>query len=134
MLTVRSHQPGGRTCDGVSRRRFLKVGSLCVGGLTLADVLRAKARGAAGSSSKAVIMVWLEGGPSHIDTYDLKPEAPSEIRGPFRPIRTVVPGMDFCELLPMQAALADQLAVIRSMTFQNNDHRPPEELLTGFHG
>jgi len=135
MLTVTSQQRSGKTCDGISRRNFLKLGSLCVGGLTLADLLRCQARGQAArrASSKAVIMVWLEGGPSHIDTYDLKPGAPAEIRGPYQPIQTRVPGMDICELLPMQAKIADQVAIVRNMTFQNNDHRPPEELLTGFH-
>jgi uncharacterized protein (DUF1501 family) len=135
MLTVTSHR-SGKTCDGISRRNFLKLGGLCVGGLTLADVLRGRANGqtARRGSSKAVIMVWLEGGPSHIDTYDLKPGAPDEIRGPFKPIQSRVPGMDICELLPEQAKIADQLAIIRNLAFQNNDHRPPEELLTGFQG
>jgi hypothetical protein len=134
MLTISSRQRGGKTCD-VARRNFLKIGSLCVGGLTLADLLRLQANGAPAkrASSKAVIMVWLEGGPSHIDIYDLKPNAPAEIRGEFKPIATCVPGMEICELLPLQAKIADQLAIIRNMTFQNNDHRPPEELLTGFH-
>jgi hypothetical protein len=136
VLTITSQQRSGKTCDGVSRRNFLKLGGLCVGGLTLADLLRLQAQveTARRASSKAVIMVWLEGGPSHIDMYDLKPNAPQEIRGPFRPIRTKVPGMEICELLPQQAKIADQLAIIRNMAFQQNDHRPPEELLTGFHG
>src|SRR4029077_7931456 len=93
MLTIPSHQPSGKTCDGMSRRDFLKLGGLCVGGLTLADLLRAQGKAASGSQ-KAVIMVWLEGGPSHIDMYDLKPDAPSDIRGPFKPIPTNVSGMD----------------------------------------
>ncbi|OAI50718.1 hypothetical protein AYO44_05465 [Planctomycetaceae bacterium SCGC AG-212-F19] len=131
MLTIHSHQRSGKTCDGISRRHFLKLGSLCVGGLTLADLLRSQSH-AASRSPKSVIMVWLEGGPSHIDTYDLKPNAPAEIRGPFKPIQTSVPGFDMCDLLPEQAKIADQLAIIRNMAFQNNDHRPPEELLTGF--
>lgn len=136
MLIINSRQCSGKTCDGVSRRHFLKAGSLCVGGLTLADLLRLEARGdtARRPSCKGVIMVWLEGGPSHIDIYDLKPNAPAEIRGPYRPIQTKVPGMEICELLPEQAKVADQLAIIRNLAFQNNDHRPPEELLTGFHG
>src|SRR5687767_12879737 len=104
MLTFHSRQSGGRTCEGFSRRNFLKVGGLSVGGLTMADLLRLRAGAArAGgpararsASAKSVIMVWLEGGPSHIDTYDLKPAAPAEIRGPFRPIPTCVPGMEFC--------------------------------------
>lgn len=136
MLTIASRRRSGKTCDGVSRRNFLKLGSLCIGGLTLADLLRLEAQGQATRrrSSKAVIMVWLEGGPSHIDMYDMKPNAPAEIRGEFRPIRTNVPGMDICELLPLQATIADKFAIIRNMAYQNNDHRPPEELLTGFQG
>src|SRR5688572_7179169 len=135
MLTITSHERSGKTCDGISRRNFLKLGSFCVGGLTLADLLRLEAHGQAQrSSSKAVIMVWLEGGPSHIDTYDMKPDAPAEIRGPFRSIQTNVPGLRVCELLPSQARIADKLAIIRNMAFQNNDHRQPEELLTGFQG
>lgn len=133
MLTVASRHSSGRTCDGVSRRNFLKAGALCVGGLTLADVLRLQAHAAEKKTNKAVIMVWLEGGPSHIDTYDLKPDAPEEMRGPFKPIQTNVPGFQLCELFPKQAKIADKLAIVRSMAFRNNDHRPPEELLTGFH-
>src|SRR5687768_4149647 len=109
MLTITSHRRGGQTCDGISRRDFLKVGSLCVGGLTLPDLLRLQAEGRAAprTSSKAVIMVWLEGGPSHIDMYDLKPNAPAEIRGEYKPIRTKAPGFDICEKLPLQAQIAD---------------------------
>src|SRR5262245_10326348 len=97
-----------RLCDKVSRRDFLKVGGLTVGGLTLADLLRLKARGAvqSGTSRKAIIMVYLNGGPSHMDMYDLKPDAPVEYRGEFRPIRTNVSGLDICELLPLQAQIA----------------------------
>src|SRR5262245_3010748 len=115
MLTITSQQRGGKTCDGVSRRNFLTMGGLCVGGLTLADVLRLQTRAAERRSSKGVIMVWLEGGPSHLDMYDLKPKAPAEIRGEFVPIRTKVPGLDVCELLPMQAKIADRLAIVRNM-------------------
>src|SRR5262245_27467026 len=136
MLTLKSSHSRAPMCDGISRRSFLKLGSLCVGGLTLADLLRLEAMGAAGkaSRSKSVIMIWLEGGPSHIDIYDLKPNAPAEIRGEWTPIATKVPGLDICEQLPEQAKIADQLALVRSMTFVTPDHRAPEELLTGFDG
>src|SRR5213078_1945252 len=99
MLTLFGPSDRGSTCDGVSRRDFLRIGALGVGGLTLADLLRLKAEGAvqAESAHKAVIMVYLPGGPSHIDMYDLKPDAPAEYRGEFRPIRTNVPGIDVCE-------------------------------------
>ena len=131
MLTIfGSHH---RLCDGVSRRDFLKVGGLSVGGLTLADLLRFKAHGAAdaGTRGKAIIMVYLNGGPSHMDMYDLKPDAPSEYRGEFRPTRTNVPGMDICELMPLQAQIADKFAIIRNMRFKQQGHTSPE-LYTGF--
>jgi hypothetical protein len=133
MLTVFGPRTPGRTCDGVSRRDFLRLGALGVGGLSLADLLRLKAQGAVRpeSAHKAVIMVYLPGGPSHIDMYDLKPDAPAEYRGEFKPIRSKVPGLDVCELMPRQAALADRFAVIRGLrTHGNHD---PTELLTGIH-
>jgi hypothetical protein len=120
-----------RFCDGLSRRDFLKVGALGVGGLSLSDLLRLRAQGAAGGSHKAVIMVYLNGGPSHMDMYDLKPEAPTEYRGELKPIQTNVPGMDISELLPLQAKIADKMAIIRNMKFLQQGHAPPE-LLTGF--
>lgn len=136
MLTCTSNRTSQPMCDGMSRRNFLKVGGLCVGGLTLADLLRLQAQGnqPAASKTKSVIMVWLEGGPSHIDIYDLKPNSPANVRGEYKPIRTNVPGMDICEKLPEQAKIANQLAIIRSMSFVQPDHRPPEELLTGYSG
>ena len=118
-------------CDGVSRRDFLRIGALGVGGLTLADLLRLKAQGAVRSDAahKAVIMVYLPGGPSHIDMYDLKPDAPAEYRGEFKPIRTNVPGLDVCELMPMHAKIADKFSVLRGLKTQGN--HDPTELLTG---
>jgi hypothetical protein len=133
MLTIFGPRLPGRNCDGVSRRDFLRIGALSAGGLTLADLLRLKAHGAVDSRAahKAVIMVYLPGGPSHIDMYDLKPDAPAEYRGEFRPIRSNVPGMDVCELLPRHARMADQYAIIRGLkTHGNHD---PTELLTGIH-
>jgi hypothetical protein len=124
---------GGKLCDGLDRRSFLKVGALAASGLTLADLLRLKAQGAANprSMSKAIIMVYLNGGPSHVDMYDLKPDAPVEYRGEFKPIKTNVPGMDICELMPLQARIADKLAIVRNMQFQQQGHTAPE-LYTGF--
>lgn len=126
-----------RLCDGVSRRSFLKVGALAVGGLTLADLLRAKSHanpgaGASGygTSPKAIIMVYLNGGPSHMDLYDMKPDAPVEYRGEFRPIRTNVPGIDICEHMPLQARIADKFAIIRNIRFRQQGHTSPE-LYTG---
>ena len=101
----------------VDRRGFLRVGGLAVGGLTLEGLLRARmARAAEASPPKSVILFWMAGGPSHIDTFDMKPDAAAEIRGPFRPIRTTQPGLDVCELLPRHAAVADKLAIVRSIT------------------
>jgi hypothetical protein len=125
---------GGREqfCDGLSRRSFLQAGGLVIGGLALSDFLRLKAQGAvAGRRSKSVIMICLGGGPSHVDTYDMKPEAPSEIRGEFRPIKSNVPGMQMCELLPKQAKIADKFAVVRTVTWQEPDHQRIE-IFTGF--
>ncbi len=107
-------------CDGVSRRGFLKIGAFGAG-LTLADMLRARAQAngspAAGraASTKSAIMIYLPGGPSHMDMYDLKPNAPVEYRGEFRPINTNVPGVQICEHFPMQARMWDKLACIRSI-------------------
>src|ERR1700716_973564 len=102
-----------RLCDGVSRRNFLRIGALGVGAscLTLADVLRAEARaGAAGTRHKAVINIFLGGGPPHQDMWDLKMDAPTEIKGEFKPIATNVPGIQICEVFPKIAARMDKCA------------------------
>src|SRR5438128_2352565 len=111
MLTIRS-TPHGKFCDGISRRNFLQIGALGLGGLTWAELLRFQAQGAVQTRTtpKSVIMVYLFGGPSHIDMYDLKPKAPAEFRGEFRPTATNVPGVEICELMPRQARIADKLA------------------------
>src|SRR5437588_5912580 len=106
-----------RFCDGISRRGFLKIGAFGAG-LTLAEMLRARAlAGSAGkgSSNKAAIMIYLPGGPSHMDMYDLKPTAPAEFRGEFSPIATNVPGVQICQHFPLQARMWDKLACIRSI-------------------
>src|SRR6478609_9728178 len=117
MLTFYGAQQG--FCDGVSRRNFLQIGAFGAG-LTLADQLRAKALGAAPSGErptrqKSAIMIYLPGGPSHMDMYDLKPDAPTEFRGEFKPISTNVPGVQICEHFPRQAKMFDKLAVVRSL-------------------
>lgn len=109
-----------RYCDGVSRRSFLRIGGLAMGGLSLADLARAEA--SSGSSDRSVIMVYLTGGLSHQDTYDLKPNAPAEIRGEFKPIQSCVPGIEVGELLPRMAACADKYAVVRSLVGQKDEH------------
>src|SRR5713226_4534717 len=105
-----------RFCDGVSRRGFLKIGAFGAG-LTLAEMLRLRALAGADkkSANKAAIMIYLPGGPSHIDMYDLKPDAPKEFRGEFNPIATNVPGVQICEHFPRQAQMWDKLAVVRSI-------------------
>lgn len=107
-----------RFCDGLSRRSFLKIGSLGVG-LTLADMLRqrasAQSTATSSSSNKAAIMIYLPGGPSHMDMYDLKPDAPMEYRGEFKPIATNVAGVQICEHMPLQARMWDKLACVRSI-------------------
>src|SRR5262249_36969621 len=109
-----------RFCDGLSRRNFLKIGAFGAG-LSLADMLRHRAdagssnSAATPTSNKAAIMIYLPGGPSHMDMYDLKPNAPVEYRGEFRPIQTNVPGIQICEHMPRQARMFDKLACIRSI-------------------
>lgn len=117
------HQPD--RCPGpVSRRNFLQFGSAALGGLGLADLLRLRAQGAmdASKADHSVIFIWLPGGPPHMETYDMKPAAPADYRGDFRPIATNVPGLDVCELLPLHARMADKYNIIRSITHQFADH------------
>src|SRR5436309_5399830 len=111
-----------RHCDGLTRRHFLTAGALGFGGLTLADLLRAEAMAGIRSSSKAVINIHLDGGPPHMDMIDLKPDAPVEIRGEFRPIATRVPGVQVCELMPKVASIADKFAFIRSLVGSAGAH------------
>jgi len=109
-------------CDGISRRNFLKIGALGLGGLSLPQLLQAEAVSGIGRSHKAVIMIFLPGGPSHQDIFDLKTEAPAEIRGEFKPIRTNVPGVQICEHLPQLARMADKFTLIRSMVGAEDNH------------
>ncbi len=120
MLTI--HGQRHRFCDGVSRRNFLKVGALGLGGLNLAQLLQAESGSGIRRSHKSVIMIYLPGGPPHQDTFDLKMDAPLEIRGEFKPIPTRVPGIQVCELLPRIAAITDKLTLIRSISDAVDDH------------
>jgi hypothetical protein len=120
MLTVSG--PGHRYCDGVSRRSFLHIGSLAVGGLTLPSLLRAEQRSGSGKSNRSVIMVYLSGGLAHQDTFDLKPNAPKEVRGEFKPIATNVPGIHIGELLPRLARCMDKLILLRSLVGLRDEH------------
>jgi len=114
--------PNGGFCDGVSRRNFLTIGGSIFGSLTLANLLRANTTSAVQHTHKAVINVYLPGGPPHLDMWDLKPDAPKEIRGEFNPIKTNVPGIDICELFPQMARMMDKFAVIRSVVGSAGDH------------
>src|SRR5678816_3255850 len=122
----------GMACPTLHRRALLRMGALGIGGLTLADILRLKAQAGTSSTSsgKSVIMVCLPGGPSHIDMYDPKPDAPVEFRGEFATIPTKVPGLNFCEHMPLQAQIADKLSVIRGIKFRGR--HDPYELLSGY--
>ncbi len=105
-----------------SRRTFLQVGGLALGGLSLPQLLRAEAQSGIKQSHKSVIMIFLSGGPPHQDMVDLKPDAPAEIRGEFNPIRTNVPGLDICEHLPRLAKMMDRFAVLRSLVGSEGQH------------
>jgi hypothetical protein len=122
-----------RFCDGVNRRNFLKIGAFGAT-LSLADMLRVRAQanptGVTHSTSKAAIMIYLPGGPSHMDMYDLKPEAPVEYRGEFNPIQTNVPGVQICDLMPRQARMWDKLSVIRSVI--GTDEHSDSGVMSGY--
>ena len=116
-----SHQPAVKQRHRLSRRSFLQVGMLGVGGFTLPQLLRAEA--AAGvRSTKSVILIYLVGGPPHQDMFDLKPDAPQEIAGPWKPIATNVTGIQIGEKLPRLAQIADKLVIVRSLVGNQSDH------------
>src|SRR5216683_6459099 len=132
MLTIWGEKQ--RFCDGVTRRGFLKIGAFGAG-LTLSEMLRLRASAGAGTSpgtnsNKSAIMIYLPGGPSHMDMYDLKPDAPKEFRGEFSAIATNVPGVQICEHFPRQAAMWDKLAVIRSVV--SVDEHSDSLVMTGY--
>jgi hypothetical protein len=134
MLTLWGPRQRGRYCDGMSRRSFLQLGGLAIGGLCLSDLLQAEAHGATRSgrpSHKSVIMVYLAGGLAHQDTFDLKPDAPAGVRGEFKPIATRLPGVQISELLPRTAAALDKMTVIRSLVGLRDEHSSFQNL-TGF--
>ena len=130
MLTIAGR---GRSafCDGVSRRDFLKIGGLALGGLSLPQFLQAEAQAGIARSHKSVIMVFLAGGPPHLDMFDMKPDAPSGIRGEYKPIPTNVPGLDICEYMPRLARMMDRFTLIRSLVGAADDHSAGQ-CLTGY--
>ena len=127
----------GRPCrSSLTRRDLLRVGGLSLAGLTLADILRSRAHAAGGAATnpnrgKSVIMIWMRGGPSHIDSFDMKPDAPAEIRGEFRPIATNVPGIQICEHLPLLSGVMDKLAIVRGIKSNDLGDHTPHYIITG---
>lgn len=122
-------------CDGINRRDLLRIGSLSAFGLGLPELIAARVAAAAPAAARAksCILLWLDGGPSHLETFDLKPDAPAEVRGPAAAIATNVPGIRIGEWLPETAKLCDRLAIIRSMTSPLGEHGLANQyLLTGY--
>ncbi len=133
MLTISGGKPSHRFCDGTGRRNFLKIGGLGLGGLALPDLLRAGAAAPGGARrDKAVIMIYMPGGPPHQDMYDIKEDAPSEIRGEFKSAPTRIPGLRLCEHLPRIGAIADQCVFVRAMVGAKDRHYS-HQCLTGRH-
>src|SRR5205085_8583811 len=115
----------GRYCDGLNRRSFLQLGVAGMASLGLPQLLRARADSpapAGGTRNTSVILLWLDGGPGHMDMYDMKPDAPAEYRGIWRPIRTKVPGFDITQLYPKQPKITDKLSIVRSLYHDTRDH------------
>ncbi|MBM3836916.1 MAG: DUF1501 domain-containing protein [Verrucomicrobia bacterium] len=123
MLTILGKpDPWQNHCDGISRRHFLKIGGMAMGGLSMSQLFSLQAEAGSGRAHKAVINIYLPGGPPHLDMFDLKPDAPSEYRGEFRPIKTNVPGIEICEHFPRLAQMMDKFALIRSIADSDGDH------------
>lgn len=114
-----------RYCDGVSRRNFVQLGLAGMASIGLPQIIQAKEQSQSlGTSAKdtSIIMIWLDGGPGHMDMYDMKPQAPAEYRGLWNPIRTNVSGMELTELYPLQAKCADKFSIVRSLHHNQGDH------------
>ena len=112
-----------RYCDGLSRRSFLQLGVAGLASVGLPHILRAREESSSTSKKNtSVILIWLDGGPSHMDLYDMKPDAPAEYRGIWKPIRTRVPGFDITELFPRQARVTDKFSIVRSLHHDTGDH------------
>src|SRR5262245_45850958 len=110
-----------RYCDGMTRRSFLQLGVAGMAAVGMPRLLQARAEGTRGKNA-SVILIWLDGGPGHMDMYDMKPEAPAEYRGLWKPIRTRVPGFDITELYPKQAQVTDKFSMVRSLHHDTGDH------------
>ncbi|MFM7169162.1 MAG: DUF1501 domain-containing protein, partial [Planctomycetaceae bacterium] len=127
MLTILGQPVASQTrrtgfCDGISRRNFLTIGGMALGGISLADGLRADQQQKSGRSHKSIINIYLPGGPPHLDMWDPKPEAPAEIRGEFSAIPTSVPGIFVSELFPRMAQLMDKFVLVRSLSDSDGGH------------
>ena len=122
MLTLQGRSNSSSFCDRLNRRNFLRIGTLGLGGLTLPQLLKAESAAGSRRSTKSVIMIYLVGGPPHQDMFDLKPLAPKEVAGPWRPIATNVPGFEICEAFPRLAGMADKFSIIRSLVGNQADH------------
>ncbi|MBM4005733.1 MAG: DUF1501 domain-containing protein [Planctomycetes bacterium] len=122
MLSIFGSGDKRRYCDGFSRRSFLQLGGMGLTGLSLPQLLRLEAQAGAGTSHKSLIMVYLCGGPPHQDMYDIKIDAPAEVRGEFDPIATNVPGIEICQLLPRLASIMDKLVPIRTVVGCRDEH------------
>lgn len=139
MLRIESNQRG-KFCDGVSRRKFIEIGALSAFGLTLADLLKVESKARSNGdypkqSDRSVILIWQHGGPSQLDTFDMKMDQPVEIRGPYLPIKTNVNGIVVSELMKYHAKVMDKCNIIRSFTHGNGDHWAAAHwLLTGYMG
>jgi hypothetical protein len=130
-----SHPTTDRCPGTLGRRAFLHTGLVGLGSLGLADLLRLEANSPRTRSPKAMIFLWLWGGPSHMETFDLKPAAPAEYRGAFQPIRTTVPGMEISEHLPRLARIADRFALVRSVHHQSTGHvNSTHTMMSGYPG
>jgi Protein of unknown function (DUF1501) len=119
---TRRSVPGAAAKHRLSRRHFLQIGALGIGGLTLPQLLKAEASQGVRSSQKSVILIYLVGGPPHQDLFDLKPDAPKEVAGPWKPTATNVTGVRICEALPRLAKIMDKLVVVRSLVGNQADH------------
>lgn len=121
MLRVHTEETG-TYCDGMSRRSFVQIGVAGMATVGMSDVLRAAGTSQSSRSDRSVILIWLDGGPSHLDLYDMKPQAPAEYRGMWNPIATNVPGMEITELFPLQAKQANRFSIVRSLYHDTGDH------------
>lgn len=121
MLRIDAGPSPRKYCDGLTRRSFVQLGVAGMGSMGLPQLLRAKEQSRE-KKDTSVILFWLDGGPGHMDMYDMKPEAPREYAGLWQPIHTNVPGFDMTELFPLQAKIADKFSIVRSLHHDTGDH------------